>query len=142
MLETPPDKYPNALKYIGTALALIACLVALNAHLVLLQGVAWGTMAKAYQQESGSIREAIQRTMGGAEPCALCNAVSTELLRQAAQPENSSGDLATFQLVFLLIPCGAELQLAPTPGTREYPVNPVLEYARGREAPQGPPPRA
>lgn len=138
---SPAASYRFLLKHLGTALAITACLISLNVHLAFLQGLAWGTMLPTYQKESGSVGQALQMTIGGERPCALCEVVSTELLRQATQSEDSTGELAPFHLAFLLIPRETELKLVPPPDTNAYVVNPATECARGREAPLGPPPR-
>lgn len=71
--------------WFGKSLCLIAVLTVSEAHLVLMQSWAWGTMLQDRAPERGVV-EAIESTFSGDEPCPMCCAVQEEKQEQREEP--------------------------------------------------------
>lgn len=78
-------------RWFGKFLCLLTVLAVTDTHLMLLQGWAWGNMLTERAPERGVV-EAIDSTLSGAEPCAMCCAVQeerNERQEDAPVPESS-----------------------------------------------------
>lgn len=56
--------------------AAICTAVAVGLHWILLQCVAWLSMAVIYTEQEGSLAEGLAMTFDGNHPCAMCHAIS------------------------------------------------------------------
>jgi hypothetical protein len=63
------------LKRLGHAFTVLALLIAIGAHWVVLQSVAWTTML-AENLRTNSVAEAVGRTFDGRHPCSLCKQIA------------------------------------------------------------------
>ena len=67
-------------------LLVIAVFFSANGHLVVLQVVAWGTMAKQFHSETELISVTLNKTFSGEFPCPICHSIEDSL--EANRAEN------------------------------------------------------
>ena len=65
------------IRWFGKGLCILAALAVVDAHMMLVQGWAWGTMLQDRAPERG-MSGALDSTFSGAEPCPMCCAVQEE----------------------------------------------------------------
>ena len=94
----------------------IAVFFSANGHLVVLQLVAWGTMAKQFHSETESIESALDKTFGGDFPCPICHSIADSM--EAKDLENKGDKTAGF------------LQKSPSYLIPFFP--PTFSYVRGK----------
>ena len=70
-----PGESPHVFRRLGQASLIFALLCALGAHWSVLQSVAWTTML-AGNLRTASLTVALQRTLDGKHPCALCKQIA------------------------------------------------------------------
>jgi hypothetical protein len=63
------------IRLIGRVVTIVALCLAVGLHWLVLQSLAWTTMAIKYSRQQ-SLTVAISQTFDGAHPCSLCHAVS------------------------------------------------------------------
>lgn len=122
-------------------LILAALMVSIGGQWMVLQGVAWLSMAVTYSVESGSVSSGLSKTFDGDHPCPLCKAVQkgSQEERDPAAPAaggkslvQSKAELCSFEIIRLFPPAASRLDVAWLD----------LKAPARTTAPDGPPPRA
>lgn len=122
----------------GAWAAILAVLFGTQAHLALMQGVAWGGMLLSYSAESG-IEQGIQQTFDGDHPCPLCT-----LVEDVRQADPGTGDELSIQKSvqrLLAMTSRPESTLQPNNFLRPVDDQRVLHRGSDPEPPTPPPPR-
>jgi len=81
-------------RYIAKVFLVSALMVSIGAPWMLLQGVAWASMAVSYSRDAGSVGRGLAMTFDGQHGCKLCKAVekTTQESKTPLAPEKSGGE--------------------------------------------------
>jgi hypothetical protein len=121
------------LRRVGKWLVVIALVIFTGGHWLVLQSVAWFTMAVNFAQ-TDSLPQALKKTFDGKHPCKICKTV--EAGRKSEQKQSSLK--VETQLEFCFIRQYVTLPLAPHV---EHSTRFVVSYFIRTDAPPTPPPR-
>jgi hypothetical protein len=123
-------------RYIAKLILVSALMIQIGAPWMLVQGIAWVSMAVTYSLDEGSVDRGLVKTFDGEHPCCLCKAAAKG--RQSEQkPAAPSKELKKLKCETLL---GSILRI-PSPHSVRLPVLWESRNAQPRsEAPASPPP--